>query len=99
MNFAAEQALEFAADGKALYFMSGTRNERGAPEGRLMVVPLTIGPTLRVGVATTLLSGAAAPIAYAPAQDGRLLVARAIPGRGGEARAVLVQNWPLTLKR
>jgi hypothetical protein len=90
---------KFSADGRELLFLSGTRNEAGVLEGRLMVMPLIRAPSLRLGVAKALLTGAATPSGFATARDGRLLVARpTAAGPAGDSRAVLVQNWPLLVK-
>ena len=89
---------QFSADGRELFFLSGGRSQSGAPEGHLMVVPLTPGPSLTLGVPRALLTGSATPSGYDVVRDGRLLVTRR-PVRAGERpRALLVENWPLLLK-
>jgi serine/threonine-protein kinase len=90
---------QFSADGREVYFLSGGRTESGAFEGRLMAVPLTISPSLSVGVARTLFTGSATPSGYDIAGDGRLLIARRIARPGEKSRALLVQNWPLLLNQ
>jgi hypothetical protein len=89
----------FSRDGRELLFFSGGRSATGAPEGRLMVMSLAPGPPVKLGVARALLTGAAAPDGFDGARDGRLLVVRRVALRPGEeARAVLVQNWPLLMR-
>jgi hypothetical protein len=86
----------FSHDARELVFLSGSPTAWGPPEGRLMVMPLTPGPPVKLGVAKALLTGSATPNGFDAGRDGRLLVARRVPGRPGEeSRAVLVQNWPL----
>jgi eukaryotic-like serine/threonine-protein kinase len=87
---------QFSADGKELLFMTGSVDDRGIPVGRLMSIPFTREPSMRLGVPKAVLSGAAMPDGFATAPGGRLLVVRAAPVAAGEgSRAVLVQNWPL----
>ena len=76
--------------------MTGSVDDRGIPVGRLMSIPFTREPSMRLGVPKAVLSGAAMPDGFATAPGGRLLVVRAAPAAAGEgSRAVLVQNWPL----
>jgi Tol biopolymer transport system component len=84
----------FSPDGRELYFLSGGPSESGAPEGRLMVAPVTPGPALSVGAARVLMSGAALPKAFDVARNGRLLVARQTARTEERPRALLLENWP-----
>ena len=86
---------QFSADGRELLFFSGGRTESGALEGRLMVVPLTPGPSLTLGVPHAMFTGPPCRTLDI-VRDGRLLVARRA-ARAGDARAMLVENWPLLL--
>ncbi|HEY8536079.1 MAG TPA: hypothetical protein VIL25_06505, partial [Vicinamibacterales bacterium] len=87
--------VQFASDGRALYYFAGGRSASGAPEPRMMTMRLDPGPPVRLGAPTVRFAGADVPAGFAVARDGRLLVVRRIPPADGEeSRAILVQNWP-----
>ena len=95
---AAGTSPRFALDGRELLFMSGSRTQAGGLQPLLMAIPLTTTPTVKLGVAMTLLSGEAAPRGFSPAPNGRILIARAADGTP-TTTATLIQNWPALLKR
>jgi hypothetical protein len=87
--------VQFASDGRALYYFAGGRSAAGAPEPRMMTMPLEPGRPVRLGVPTVRFAGADVPAGFDVAHDGRLLVVRPVPlADGEESRAILVQNWP-----
>jgi Tol biopolymer transport system component len=88
----------FSPDGRELYFLSGSRNQSGAPEGQLMVASITAGSTLSVGAPRVLMSGAALPHGFDVARDGRVLVARRTIRADEGPRALLLENWPALVK-
>ena len=88
---------QFSPDGRELYFLTGGQNEAAASEGRLMVAPITAGPSLSVGAPRVLISGAALPHGFDVARDGRLLVARRTARPDEGPRALLLENWPALL--
>jgi Tol biopolymer transport system component len=89
----------FSPDGRELFFLSGTRTASGAPVGRLMVMPLTLQPSVKLGVSTPILEAGTAADAdgFDVARDGRVLIRRRTATPGEAAGAVLVQNWPAAL--
>jgi Tol biopolymer transport system component len=89
---------QFSPDGRELYFLTGSRSESGAPEGQLMVAPVTPGPSLSVGAPRVLMSGAALPHGFDVARDGRVLVARRTIRADAGPRALLLENWPALVK-
>jgi serine/threonine protein kinase len=89
---------QFSADGRDLYFFTGGRTASGAPEGRMMVAPLTTEPSITIGVPRELFTGSTKPSGYDVVKDGRLLVARRVMRAGERPRALLVENWPLLMK-
>ena len=89
----------FLGPANDIVFMAGGRNERGELGGRLVLMPMTQRPTVKVGVATTLLSGAATPNTFATTRDGRLLIAAPVADPEARSHAVLVQNWPAAVDR
>jgi Tol biopolymer transport system component len=89
----------FARDGRSLYYFSGMRSAANRPEGRLMVTPLTLAPTVKLGVPRLLLSGEGVPFGFDTAPGGRLLIARPAAGAPANAPTRLIQNWPALLER
>ena len=88
----------FALDGRELIFFSGSRTPTGGLQGLLMAIPLTTEPTVKLGVAKTILSGEGTPQGFSPAPERRILIARRAEGTP-TTTATLVQNWPALLKR
>jgi len=90
----------FGHDGRELFYTTGTRDNRGRPTGKLMVVPVTSQPTVSLGAAATVIeesSNATAGITlsgYDVAPDGRILVTRTDSATAeSQPRLVVVQNW------
>ncbi|HJR59933.1 MAG TPA: protein kinase [Vicinamibacterales bacterium] len=95
----------FSADGRELFFLAGGPGPGGAPQGRVMMMPLTLRPSVKLGVAVPVVSadaGGTGPSmdGFDVARDGRLLMSRrlALPS-GSSSRVVLVQNWPAAIQR
>ena len=88
----------FSSTGGELFYASGTRSASGRPEGLVMVLPVTVAPSVKLGVPRVLLSGDNSANGFDVARDGRLLVAKAAADAPA-TRAVLVQNWPALLER
>jgi len=91
-------APRFSRDGRELLFFSGTRTATGGLQPLLMAIPLTMAPTVKLGVAKAVLSGDATPHGFSPAPGGRILIARRAAG-APTTTATLIQNWPALLKR
>jgi hypothetical protein len=95
----------FSHDGRELFYLAGTRTEAGLLRGQIHVVPVTSTP-LTIGAPRTLFTegdaGDRGPSlsGFDVAPDGRLIMTRpAPPVPGDEARLVLLQNWPASIKR
>jgi hypothetical protein len=83
----------------------GTRTSAGLTRGELNVVTVKSTP-LTIGAPTTVLTegtaGERGPAlsGFGVAPDGRLIMTRsAPPAPGDEARLVLLQNWPASIKK
>ena len=90
----------FARNGREIFYLTGGRDARGRPIGKLMAVPLTTQPTVTLGAPVTLAEEGAGPAAglifsgYDVAADGRFLMVRSDAStKDAAARLVLVQNW------
>ncbi len=88
----------FSGTGRELFFFSGRRSPSGRSEGLVMVLPLTVEPSVKLGVPRVFYQGEETPSGFDVARDGRLLIARRSTD-GPTTRAVLVQNWPALLDR
>ena len=93
---------KFSADGKELFYFSGTRIG-GSTRGQLNAVSLAMNP-LTVGAPSVVLveDPARGPsvASFDVAADGRLLMTRRadlLPG--DEARVVLIQNWLAAIRK
>ena len=64
-----------------------------------MVMPLTMDPAVKLGVARVFFQSEETPSGFDVARDGRLLIARRAVGDSPTTKAVLVQNWPALLDR
>jgi serine/threonine-protein kinase len=93
----------FSRNGRELFYLTGTRDAAGRPSGRLMSVPITTTPALRVGVATEILSEDAGDgldlTWFDIGPDGRFLMTRSSTPAANSKRAVLVQNWLAAIKK
>ena len=88
----------FSRDGREVFYLSGTTDERGQPTGRLMSSSVRTEPTLAIGPPAVLFydrPGDGPGIGgYDVAPDGRFLMWKPVaPGPGEGPRLVLVQNW------
>ena len=92
-------APRFSADGRELFYFTGRRSAAGRSEGMVMVMPLTMDPAVKLGVARVFFQSEETPSGFDVARDGRLLIARRAVGDSPTTKAVLVQNWPALLDR
>jgi Tol biopolymer transport system component len=87
----------FSADGRELFYLSGLRDDAGGLYGKLMRVPVTLHPSVTIGVPAALVaeSDTLSLAGFSVSPDGqRFLMSTAAPAAAGEGpRVVLVQNW------
>jgi Tol biopolymer transport system component len=90
-------APTFSGDSRELFYTSGSRDAAGGLHGKLMRVPITLHPSVTIGVPTMLFtdSDGLNLAGFSVAPDGqRFLMSAAAPAAPGEGpRVVLVQNW------
>jgi hypothetical protein len=96
----------FARDGRDLFYASGTRGRGGRPQGRLMAIPLTLSPAVKLGVPAAVFEEGASQLSgvnvlsFDVARDGRFLMTRAVaPDSADARRLVLVQNWIAAMRK
>src|SRR5690606_33540085 len=87
----------FAREGRELFFLSGTQDDRGQPRGRLMSVTVTSGPSIAVGAPVEILRetpGGPDLTSYDVAPDGsRFLMWMTAPvAPEDRSRLIFVQN-------
>jgi serine/threonine-protein kinase len=96
---------KFSHDGTELFYLSGTRTEGGVTRGQLHVVPVK-STSLTTGAPKTILTESSggdrgpAISGFDVAPDGRLIMTRVVPSAAGdEARLILLQNWPASIRK
>lgn len=95
----------FSRDGRELFYVKGSVDERGQSKEFFMSATVTVNPTVTMGPAVQLFEdgGPAGPRidGYDVALDGRRFVMSkpVAPAPGEGSRLVLVQNWLAGMKK
>jgi hypothetical protein len=95
----------FSPDGSELFYTSGTRIPGGLLRGRLDVVsvksiPVTVGAPKTIWTEGDPAERGPTLSGFDVGPDGRLMMTRVAPSApGDEARLLLLQNWPASIRK